>query len=92
MPALRRYWFHFRITLSDPAPPPGIKLGCGVSARSRDDALRLVQDRVFAGQPLPPIDHEIEDVDHGDLDPAVVGPNPVSGGATRGIWFPRGYD
>jgi hypothetical protein len=87
---LRRYWFEFRHTIHDPHPV-GTLLGCGVTAFSREDALQLLDERVFGRQPLPSIRRRVEDVDVSALDPGHVLPN-MADPTWRGVWFPLGYD
>jgi hypothetical protein len=86
---LRRFWFNFRVALKD--APPGIAIGCGVTAYDYQDALELIRERVFKNNSLPPIQKAIEDVDVSTLDANHVLPNmavPVE----RGVWFPLGYN
>lgn len=84
---LHRYWFRFG-PHGKPLPI-GVRAGCGVTARDKDDALSLLRERVFAGEP-PPILQEIEDVDVSSLDPLHVIPN-MDSVLVRGVWFPKGY-
>lgn len=90
MSQLRQFWFKFALSLADPGPP-GILLGVGVTAHSREDAVGLIRDRVFAGQPLPRIQSVLEDVEFHDLNQNHVVPN-MGNRFQRGIWFPRGYE
>lgn len=78
------------LTMNDPHPA-GTLLGCGVTAYSREDAIALMKDKVFAEIPFPPIRSEQEDVDVSTLDPGHVLPN-MGNVLKRGIWFPLGYD
>lgn len=84
---LHRYWFRFEGEPND--LPPGVGLGCGVTACKFGDALGLLRARVFAGA-LPTVTEVIEDVDVSTLDPGHVLPNMAPPGL-RGIWFPLGY-
>jgi hypothetical protein len=86
---LHRYWIRFAGSLGDERPI-GTRLGCGVTARHRDDALALLQERVFGDQPLPEVREIIEDVDVSALDNRHVLPN-MGNPAVLGIWFPIGY-
>ena len=88
--SLRRYWITFAIALDEPHPP-GVLLGCGVTAFNDVDALQLVRERVFKSHALPPIRSLIEDVDISILDANHVLPN-MDLPTVRGIWFPRGYN
>ena len=56
-----------------------------------DDAFAMVSERVFDGQPLPPITNMVEDVDIASLDGNYVLPN-MGLPLIRGIWFPVGYN
>lgn len=86
---LRRYWIEF-----DKSPatilPAGFLLGCGVAARSREEALEIVQTNAFKNRPFPPLRKISEDVDVSTLDANHVLPN-MSLCAAPGIWFPPGY-
>jgi hypothetical protein len=64
-------------------------LGCGVTARGYEDALRVMSERIFNG-PIPAIDTCVEDVDISTLDPKHVLPN-IGNIFPRGIWWPQGY-
>ena len=83
---LHRYWFRFSGELSR-----GLALGCGVTAFDRDDARRVLTERVFRDTPLPDIVEEIEDIDISTLDDRHVRPN-MTVPLTRGVWFPLGFD
>jgi hypothetical protein len=87
---LHRYWFKFELTMADPHPP-GVLLGCGVTAFSQSDALDLMKERVFTKFPFPPVKSVQEDVDVSTLDRGHVLPN-MGNVLKRGIWFPIGYD
>jgi hypothetical protein len=84
---LRRYLIEFE--RADEVLPPGTGLGVGVTAIDREDALRLLRDRVFGGA-LPAVARLVEDVDVSMLDEGHVLPN-MEPPTRRGIWFPRGY-
>ena len=68
-----------------------LNIGCGVTARNREDAISLMRERIFGSWPMPAIASCIEDVDVSTLDKGHVLPNmgPV---VKRGIWFPLGYE
>ncbi len=87
---LRRYWIKFDLRLEDPHPL-GTLPGCGVTAYNYEDALQLIQARVFKNADLPPVSQVIEDVDISTLDPNHVLPN-MAVPVRRGVWFPMGYD
>jgi len=79
---LHRYWFRF-----DVAPFDRLKLGAGVTAFTKDDALKLLRDEL-APDTLPAVADVIEDVRPDQLDKSHVVPNmhPMS---ERGVWFPK---
>jgi hypothetical protein len=84
---LRQFWFRF-----EPMPrPTAINLGCGVTAFSREDALALLQERVFGANGAPPLVEIIDDITRAALDPKHVIPN-LGKLEERGVWFPQGYD
>jgi hypothetical protein len=88
--SLRRFWIRLEIYLSE-NPPPGVLLGCGVTARDEAQALKLIQERIFPDQQLPPVLGIIRDVDVSTLDPKHVIPN-MGNHFKCGIWFPLGYE
>ncbi len=86
---LRRYWLEFWRP-GGRQLPTGLKQGCGVTAESYEDALRLVKKKIFVGQHMPLVDRIIVDVDVSTLDHEKVLPHmwaPI----WRGIWFPLGF-
>lgn len=87
---LKRYWFEFEIE-SVFKVPGGIGLGCGVCAFSEDDAIRIMDEKIFTEIKRPPILKVIEDVDIRKLDQGHVIPNMLPP-VYRGIWYPLGYD
>jgi hypothetical protein len=80
---LRRFW------LVLPAGTPG-QYGCGVTAFSLEDALRVLQRDMMGGRPVPSPLRVVEDGDVSTLDHGHVIPN-MDECVTRGIWFPRGF-
>jgi hypothetical protein len=86
MSLMRRFWFRFENTGNLPA---GVRMGCGVTAWSREDAEALLRQRVFAGARIPTPQIVIEDVDVSTLDPGHVRPN-MGDPVLRGVWFPLG--
>jgi hypothetical protein len=86
----KRFWFEFEID-SAFNYPPGIGFGCGVTASSYDDAIKILDEKVFTLISRPPFKRVIEDVDIRVLDQGHVIPNmrpPIY----RGVWFPLGYE
>jgi len=90
IPVYRRFWFEFDIETAF-SFPPGIGIGCGVTGIDLDDAVGIMDRKVFGEIKRPPFKKVIEDIDIRTLDQGHVIPNmhpPIS----RGIWFPLGYD
>jgi hypothetical protein len=85
-PLLRRFWFTF-----DPfAELTPLRLGCGVTAFTYDDALSLLKAEIFGVAANPPIATCIEDIDVSTLDAGHVIPN-MGDVTVRGIWFPLAW-
>lgn len=85
---MKRYWFEFEFIDSD--IPFGTNMGCGVTAYNYDDAINLLNEKVFKSRSIPKIQKMIESVDVSTLDAGHVLPN-MSSPNIRGIWFPLGY-
>ena len=83
---LKRFWFEFEPF----GYPTALNLGCGVTGYDYNDAVRLLQERVFAGQTLPKVVRVLPDVNVQDLDKGHVLPN-MGDVAQRGVWFPLGF-
>jgi hypothetical protein len=66
-------------------------MGCGVTAFDFQDALRLMDQKIFHSQQRPPFKNIVENVDIRTLDQGhvVVNMRPPN---WRGIWFPIGYE
>jgi hypothetical protein len=88
-PDLVRFWIEFDQKLKD-RPPLVTLIGVGVTAVDREDALKLVAERVFKGETMPPIKAIRENVDVSTLDEGHVIPN-MEPPFWRGVWFPLGY-
>ncbi len=86
---LRRFWFEFAADSAE-SLPPGVRMGCGVSAATLEDARAMVKQRVFGGAELPPLRAVVCDIDVSTLDPGHVRPN-MGNPAVVGVWFPLGY-
>ena len=86
---MTRYWFNFKGNLLD--LPPGLIMGCGVTAYNYADAISIVQQKVFKGKELPEIKTEIENIAISTLDKGHVLPN-MKDPTLRGVWFPGGYE
>ena len=84
---LIRFWFKFK---NDGKLPPGVVMGCGVTAFNFEDAKGLLSVKVFKSIPFIITKHE-ENIDISMLDSNHVLPNMLSP-ITRGVWFPMGYE
>lgn len=81
---LQRYWIGF----VGADIPVGFRMGCGVTAFSRDDAFALLL-KVWPGEnDGPTIVDVVEDVDLTTLDQKHVLAN-VGDVTKRGVWFPN---
>ncbi|HKA21179.1 MAG TPA: hypothetical protein VKN18_23070 [Blastocatellia bacterium] len=87
---MHRFWLEVDLAI-DEEHPAGLLIGCGVTANAYDDALALVQERVFKASPLPSLKKLIDDVDTSSLNAGHVLPN-IGIPSIRGIWFPLGYE
>ncbi len=63
-------------------------LGCGVTAYTEEDAIRLIREVALEGAPLPAIEHIHEDFPFDMLDVNHVIPN-MGVMVERGVWFPN---
>ena len=88
--SLRRFWFEFQFA-DGRVPPADLKMGCGVTGWTKEDALTQIRSRIFGAASLPQVAKAIEDIDVSTLDPNHVRPN-MSSPVGRGIWFPLGYE
>ena len=86
---LTRFWIEFDYA-AEKEPPVGTRVGVGVTAIDRRDALQLVAHRVFGDGALPPVKEIREDVDVLLLDQRDVLPN-MGPPHVRGVWFPLGH-
>lgn len=89
--SLIRFWFEFEAA--------GIekdwwylKLGCGVTAWSYEDAVHLPEKNLFKEKSFPPIKKVIENLDVSTLESNHVLPNIVTQPNMRGIWYPQGLN
>jgi hypothetical protein len=86
---MTRFWFTFNLTMRDPHPP-GVLMGCGITALDEEDAIRILKENVFPTHPFPGIKTMVADVDVSKLDQGHVLPN-MGDSTRRGVWFPLGY-
>jgi hypothetical protein len=87
---LIRYWFEFEIE-SAFKYPGGIGYGCGITAFDYDDAIKILDEKIFLSAARPLFKRVVENVDIRILDQGHVIPN-MKPPIYRGIWFPLGYD
>jgi hypothetical protein len=88
---LTRYWIEFEnvdLNVSEYSSHAGLGWGVGVTAHNWDDALSLLQDLLFRGDPIPNITHVIENIDVSNLDDGHILPN-IGPPTFRGIWYPN---
>lgn len=85
-----RYWIKFNFE-NYASIPSGTRMGCGVTALNYEDALKLINDKLFGNKPMAPIEQLIEDIDISTLDANHILPN-IGLPTRRGIWFPVGYE
>jgi len=84
---LRRCWFEW----SDPDGGCRYPFACGVTAYSREDALTILRQTIYADRSeLPGLRREIDDVDLSKLE-IPVSPPPVMVPIRRGIWYPSNW-
>ena len=51
---LKRYWFEFEFASAWDLPP-GIGIGCGLNAFDFDNAIKIINEKVFANRKMPSI-------------------------------------
>jgi hypothetical protein len=85
-----KFWFEFEID-DVFIFPAGIALGCGVTAIDYDDALALIERKIFSKIKRPNIKKVIENIDIRQLDQGHVIRN-MNPPHIRGIWYPLGYE
>lgn len=85
-----RFWFEFNIE-NRASQPAGIGWGVGVTAIDQDDAIKIINQKIFKGATMPGIKRMVENIDIRDLDQGHVLPN-INPPNWRGVWFPKGYD
>ena len=86
---LHRYWLIFDVA-GEVHVPSRLRLGCGVTAYDRNDAMNILEREVFGGGLVPKVIQTIEDVDVSTLDENHVLPN-METVTLRGVWYPKGY-
>jgi hypothetical protein len=87
---LRRYWSEF-----EEAGESLLYLGCGITAHDKQDAIRILRERVytspmFMGDELKPpaIARCVEDVDMSTIEKSHIAPNITASIFVRGVWWP----
>jgi hypothetical protein len=84
---LTRFWFKLK---DDGKLPPGIIMGCGITAFGIQDAKEILLKKVFSNEPLE-IEELKENIDLSTLDANHILTNMLPPNV-RGIWFPLGYE
>ncbi len=87
---LIRFWFEFEG--GDELFALGLKLGCGITAFSYEDAIYILKKEIFGNESLPIIRNCIENIDIRDLDQGHIVPNIFLTPSFRGVWYPMGYN
>lgn len=87
---MRRFWIKFDLSI-DEDTPPGLLMGCGVTAEDISEAKFLIKKKVFNNKELPSIVDIIENVNISSLDAGHVISN-MGNIFIKGIWFPKGYE
>jgi hypothetical protein len=87
---MTRYWFKFDLSNYE-NPPGGVRLGCGITAVSPDQAMFILKEKVFKNRILPPVLEYIPNVDVSTLDQNHITPNMLPP-VRPGVWFPMGYE
>jgi hypothetical protein len=85
-----RFWIEFELE-NNRTYPPGIGIGCGVSAIDYQDAVEILKRKMFKETEMPKIKRHVPNVDIRELDQGHVIPN-MNPPNYRGIWFPLGND
>ncbi len=83
---MKIYWIEFDFK-EYKSIPPGLIIGCGITTFDYSDALSILKTNIFKREEIPPIKHQIENVDISELDINHVIPN-MGQSNIRGIWFP----
>ena len=86
---MKRFWMNFSATNKELLPV--ISLGCGVTARNKEEALAIVQEKIFNGKKMPTPSEVIENIDISSLDEKHIRPN-MGSIFLPGIWFPLGFN
>lgn len=86
----KRFWFEFDIDNAFNFPG-GIGIGCGITALDYDDAIKIMDNKIFSKIQRPVIKKVIEDIDIRTLDQGHVIPN-MHPPSNRGVWYPLGYE
>jgi hypothetical protein len=87
---MNRYWFEFEIDSAFNFPP-GTGIGCGVTAYDYNDAIKILDEKIFHTIKQPSLKKFVENVDIRTLDQGHVIPN-MKPPVYRGVWFPLGYE
>lgn len=86
----RRFWFEFDIEKAFNFLPR-IGYGWGITVMDYNDAVKIMDEKIFSKIERPTFKKVIENVDICELDQGHVIPN-MNPTLYRGIWFHIGYD
>ena len=86
---LTRYWIEFKYDKPSDLPY-GFCNGCGITAFDFNDALKIIQEKIFKNASIPELKAKTENIDIRTLDAGHVLPNMLSPDK-RGVWFPMGF-
>jgi hypothetical protein len=81
------FWIQF---VDATALPPGMHLGCGITAYDQSDVMQIFADRVHISHPDLKIASVRRVLSIDELEQGHVRPN-MGNFLIRGIWFPLGY-
>lgn len=84
---MKVFWVNFKQEAGNELPI-GTWMGCGVTAYDKDDALKMLKEKIFFDWELIPIASIKENISIEDLDQNHVVPN-IGNFFMRGIWFPN---
>jgi len=88
---MTRYWFKFDAKHDDKNIPFGLNMGCGITAYDYEDALLILQHKVFKSKEIPSSIQVIKNIDISTLDSGHILPN-IAPSNRRGVWYPSFYD
>ena len=91
MNGLKRCWIEFDFKYNLELHYNRFALGCGITAFNNEDALNILEEKIFHSYKGLSIEKMIEDVHIRTLDQNHVVPN-MNSPHIRGVWFPMGFE